>query len=435
MASLDSSLVTKDSNLVTKDADLEDLEESKYCGRATENYTEENPLGGIYLFSDETTASINSSLHANATTLKTAISDAKDFDGLKAAFSLIPKTELQLTIDYIGSPIIDSLYANLIVGVKHSDISDEPDIADRMQLLLTRTCVQTDNVQLIKFLISKGADLSADLDFAFLSACSGGNLRILKFLFMNGACVHEGFGQGLYYASGSGHLRVVKFLVANGANLSDDIYKSPLIGAAIGGHLPVVKFLVETGHMTEPNIHVACSNAINNGHLEVMKYLVTLDKRLGTKSPLMQKASGKGHLHIVKYIAENFNDVNLQYSINRSLYNAVRNGHLTIVNYLIDIGADTTVGSRTIFQSSLSDAILIKNKNQLEILKVLIERSIDKRASYSAAMAYAVSWNIQNIVDFLAVNINIPILAESIGVQSVDAQSNSINIPVDAVWF
>ena len=191
---------------------LENIDDSKYTGLATEEYTRENPLGGLHVHVDETSSSIASLLHAHSVALKTAISNAKDLDDLKAAFQSIPESELKETVNYIGSPIVDFLHANLV------GIYDEQYTSNSIHVLMTRACEQTDNVHLIKFLIARGANLHTYSDAALLSACSGGNIKIVKFLLASGTInINKNMGhifvQAVDFAIDFDHIHIVKLLI------------------------------------------------------------------------------------------------------------------------------------------------------------------------------------------------------------------------------
>ena len=82
--------------------------------------------------------------------------------------------------------------------------------------------------------------------------------------------------QALIYASGNGKLELVKYLVELGADITaQDNYA--LREASYEGHLPVVKYLVEHGADISANDNQAVIYASENGHLPVVQYLVEND--------------------------------------------------------------------------------------------------------------------------------------------------------------
>ena len=82
--------------------------------------------------------------------------------------------------------------------------------------------------EMLKFLISKGADVHAMNDEALIEASSQGNLQIVQILVEAGAKVHAVNDMALRRASKYGHLDVVQYLVSKGANIyaqQDDALK------------------------------------------------------------------------------------------------------------------------------------------------------------------------------------------------------------------
>ena len=126
-----------------------------------------------------------------------------------------------------------------------------------------------------KWLVSCGADIHADDDYALYQAAKNGHLEVTKLLLEYRADVHADDDYALCLASSNGHVDVVKLLLESGANVhACDDYA--LCWASTSGHLDVVKFLVEFG----ANIHADNDHALHwaskNGQVEVVEYLKSL---------------------------------------------------------------------------------------------------------------------------------------------------------------
>ena len=79
----------------------------------------------------------------------------------------------------------------------------------------------------------------------------------------------------LIWASRNGHLKVVKYLVSLG--FDPKIMENCLIQiASRNGDLEMAKYLVEIGCDPKDDNDLAIRFAIENGHLEILKYLVSL---------------------------------------------------------------------------------------------------------------------------------------------------------------
>jgi len=132
------------------------------------------------------------------------------------------------------------------------------------------------DLEVIKELIEKGANIHADDDHALRWASSEGHFGVVKFLIEKGSNVHADNDYALIWASYNGHLGVVKFLIEKGANVHADNDRA-LIWASYNGHIKTLKFLIEKG----ANVHIDSDRALRwaslNGHLDVIDYLKTID--------------------------------------------------------------------------------------------------------------------------------------------------------------
>ena len=131
------------------------------------------------------------------------------------------------------------------------------------------------HLEVTKLLLEYRADVHADDDYALCLASSNGHVDVVKLLLESGANVHARADYALRFASGKGHLEVVRLLLESGANIhACDDYA--LCWASTSGHLDVVKFLVEFG----ANIHADNDHALHwaskNGQVEVVEYLKSL---------------------------------------------------------------------------------------------------------------------------------------------------------------
>ena len=134
------------------------------------------------------------------------------------------------------------------------------------------------NLPLVKFLVMKGARQKSR---AMIRAVDGGdNVEIVKFLLSEGANIFTQAGvfteNILQSAAGFGHLDIVKFLVADGRLNIDFAGKdgTPLERAARGGHLEVVKHLLDKGADIDKGIQTPLLRACNEGALAIVKELV-----------------------------------------------------------------------------------------------------------------------------------------------------------------
>lgn len=111
-----------------------------------------------------------------------------------------------------------------------------------------------------------------DFNYWLKEACRNGNLDVVKYLISRGADIHHSKDLACRIASQNGKLDIVKYLISIGSNIhAKDDYA--FRKACQFNHMPVVKFLVENG----ANIH-----ANNNEVSKLLKYNKILKKYLSS---------------------------------------------------------------------------------------------------------------------------------------------------------
>lgn len=237
----------------------------------TSVYTEDNPLGGYCAPIDETTPEIKSELHDNAVALKAEVLSIKNIHALLRIFAQKDFDKLKTTVDYINSPIINFLYDSLFQREcdekdykKHwSSISDS---------LIISACEHADDVQLVKFLITRHDDVR-EIPNYILAAAYNGRLQIVKFfLTIENPTFYPDMKIALDHASHRGHLDIVKFFVSKGlvANIS---WENAVNGAVKENQLDIVIYLFENGYKvnkSSPILYIAAAN----GCLPMVKFLI-----------------------------------------------------------------------------------------------------------------------------------------------------------------
>jgi len=75
------------------------------------------------------------------------------------------------------------------------------------------------NVEIVKYLMSIGADIHANRDWALQLSAMKGHIDVVKYLVSNGADIRRWDDYPLHAAAKNGHLDIVKYLISVGANL------------------------------------------------------------------------------------------------------------------------------------------------------------------------------------------------------------------------
>lgn len=144
--------------------------------------------------------------------------------------------------------------------------------SETIQELFNRAC-EVGDIDEVKSLVSRGADVKACNDWALGLAAIGGHLDLIKYLVNNGAKPRACDDEGLRLASEKGHLDVVKYFIKHGADVK--VHEDEPLGLAIRrGHLPVVKYLVEEqgADINGETAKWGLEHAKSEGHHEVISY-------------------------------------------------------------------------------------------------------------------------------------------------------------------
>ena len=112
------------------------------------------------------------------------------------------------------------------------------------------------------------------MESPFVEECKSGDLEVVMYLVSQGANVTDDNNYAVQVASMNGHLEVIKYLVSQGADVTDDNNYAVQV-ASMNGHLEVIKYLVSQGADVKVKDNYGVQVASENGHLEVVKYLVS----------------------------------------------------------------------------------------------------------------------------------------------------------------
>uniref|UniRef100_A0A8C3T9W6 K Homology domain-containing protein n=1 Tax=Chelydra serpentina TaxID=8475 RepID=A0A8C3T9W6_CHESE len=177
---------------------------------------------------------------------------------------------------------------------------------------------------LLRIICSLGANINAQTEetqeTALTLACCGGFSEVADFLIKAGADIELGCSTPLMEAAQEGHLELVKYLLASGANV----------------------------HATTATGDTALTYACENGHTDVADVLLQAGADLeheseGGRTPLM-KAARAGHLCTVQFLISKGANVNRATANNDHtvVSLACAGGHLAVVELLLAHGADPT---------------------------------------------------------------------------------------------
>ncbi|XP_069863394.1 serine/threonine-protein kinase TNNI3K isoform X4 [Dipodomys merriami] len=224
--------------------------------------------------------------------------------------------------------------------------------------------VYKDSAELITSLLHSGADIQ-QVGYGGLTALHiaviAGHLEITRLLLKLGADVNVSGEVGdrpLHLASAKGFLNIAKLLMEDGnkadVNAQDNEDHVPLHFCARFGHHDIVKYLLQSDLEVQPHVvniygdtplHLACYN----GKFEVAKEIIQVT---GTESLTKENIFSETAFHsactygknidLVKFLLDQ-NVVNINHQGrdgHTGLHSACYHGHICLVQFLLDNGAD-----------------------------------------------------------------------------------------------
>lgn len=161
----------------------------------------------------------------------------------------------------------------------------------------------------------------------------------------------------LILAIEQGHLTVIKLLIKHGAAFVRCGSYVPLFVAASKGHVPVIEEILQAGvplNLTDSKQWNMLHYAAMNGQAGTVRYLMS------KQCPVLKSSNGVtpaflaatyGHLSVLQVFSEVNRGGNLVRTSNSDsespLHMACKNGHLEVVQFLLQIGCDMNQGNWT----------------------------------------------------------------------------------------
>uniref|UniRef100_A0A8D8UUR8 Ankyrin repeat and KH domain-containing protein 1 n=1 Tax=Cacopsylla melanoneura TaxID=428564 RepID=A0A8D8UUR8_9HEMI len=218
---------------------------------------------------------------------------------------------------------------------------------------LTLACYKG-HLDMVRFLLSAGADQEHKTDemhTALMEASMDGHVEVAKLLLDSGAQVNmptDSFESPLTLAACGGHVDLALLLIERGANIEEvnDEGYTPLMEAAREGHEEMVCVLLQKGAKinahTEETQETALTLACCGGFLDVADFLLKngANIELGASTPLMEAAQ-EGHLELVRYLLDAGAQVHAKTQTgDTALTYACENGHTDVADLLLSYGAN-----------------------------------------------------------------------------------------------
>jgi ankyrin repeat protein len=141
------------------------------------------------------------------------------------------------------------------------------------------------------------------VDLALLAAVSAGHTQAVELLIAAGANVDGGDGEALRAAAENGHVDVVRVLLS--ATSVDSNKLDVLLSACGSGHLSVVQLLLDHGFDMRAGNDAALREACARGHADIAQFLIERGADMHAEDDeAMHEASTNGHHHIVLLLTQ-----------------------------------------------------------------------------------------------------------------------------------
>jgi ankyrin repeat protein len=249
-------------------------------------------------------------------------------------------------------------------------------------------------IDIVKNMVEKyDANISTDHDRALYEAGINLYSEIVEYLLENGAktnssryCVIMNIikaGKPEHKDKQNARMKVVGLLAENGADLQVN-QGFPICQAIKNGELEMIKFLIKVDKNEEGLKNLAnkiLREASKTGDLDIVKYLVEHELFASAdRAHALAGASAKGHLQVVKYLIEEQgadihknNDFALRNATKQSIDSAFE-----VIKYLVEKGANVSANENEAIKNS------VQGFGNVEIAKYLSENGADMAALPSA---------------------------------------------------
>ena len=248
--------------------------------------------------------------------------------------------------------------------------------------------VDKGHLEVLKYFVKIGIGIGIDYHILHVAAYRG-NLDIIKYIYENREKYPSMYCTctvSMDIAAEYGHLEIVKYLLTIGIKCN----KETMYRACENGHSEVVKFLKENCRVVVDDR--ALSLAIEYCHLELIKYLYSI--RVTCRNRNISDAVKQGRLDIIQFLHDNSRGEKW-WCNGISLDIAAKNGHLEVLKYIHENGIEISYPSFTALRLAVENG-------HLEVIKFLysIGKTID-HYNLEKAMLIAIEKGYLEVVKFL----------------------------------
>ena len=161
--------------------------------------------------------------------------------------------------------------------------------------------VTINNIQIMSYFLEMGKDIHGEKNSSIINAVNYGHFEMVKFLVENGADVNAFDNTAVKLSITKGNFDIVKYLFENGVDFSNGCY---LVLAVVYLRIEIVQFLLDNGADVHWNDDEVFRRAARMGDLEIVKLLIEYGAYVNNNSALMNAVERK-NLSIIRFLIEN----------------------------------------------------------------------------------------------------------------------------------
>jgi ankyrin repeat protein len=225
-------------------------------------------------------------------------------------------------------------------------------------------------------------------NYALCIAVENNHLEVIEYLIEKGADIHSNDNHILRHAAKAGYLDIVKFAIGKGGISQADIDRA-LCTAIQYNHIAIVEYLVETA---SANIHANNESpliiAAQYRQFDMVEYFVK--KSANINSSALEAAITTGRLDIVKLLVKNYSaDI---HDDNEILRIAIKYEYMKILGYLLELGFEIYLALH-----------ISAEYGKLDIIKLLVE-NYGADIHDDSIICYAIEGGYMSILEYLVEN-------------------------------
>lgn len=369
----------------------------------------------LAVFTPSTFAQSSKSTQAQQSSLKRDIVEAVEKGDLLAVQQLVSLGADINSTNYFGTTLLILAIGNdeiaIVKYLLEQGANPEAKIYENTALMVASS---KGSQKMVQMLLAKGADIKGNTSTGYsvlMTAAERGHYDLTSFLIDQSTNLNE----SLWAASTIGREEVIASLISKGANInSKDKYyqRTALMMAAEYGHLETLKNLVNQGaniEVKDKMNNTALLLAAENGHLDIVQFLIfagaDINHKNGYEQTAFTQSTLNGHLKVAKYLAQEGIEVNIQFL---NLYKSLGN---SILEWIVDANQmplETYLSRRKLTHQEKNEFILWASRHgHLEIVKYLVNSgaNINYKSRYGeTALKEAIDYKHLDIINFLLKN-------------------------------